>query len=202
MSEACQILHETLSRLPRLDAGFDQSRVPSSGVYVMFEHGEKAHSTDRIVRVGTHSGRGRILAQRLEEHFRKENKDRSIFRKHIGRCILSKRQDPFLEQWNWDLTSRKNREQFGPHLDVEKEVTDYLSRNITFIAIDVDGKDERLAMEHSLLSTVASCGACQCSRGWLGRFHQNETIRQVGLWNIQGLKGQPLSKADAEQLSA
>lgn len=206
MSEVCEFLHQRLSKLPHMDAGFDPSKVPASGVYLMFERGEAAHGTDRIIRIGTHSGRGRTLAQRLEEHFWKENKDRSIFRKHIGRCILSKREDPFLEQWNWDLTSRKNREQYGPRLNaeiktsVEKEVTEHLTSNITFVTLGVDGKGERLALERSLLSTVASCGVCHSSQEWLGRFHQNERLRQAGLWNIQGLKGRALTRAEAEEL--
>ena len=39
-----------------------------------------------------------------------ENKDRSIFRKNIGRAILNKNQDPFLGQWELDLTTRKAKD--------------------------------------------------------------------------------------------
>ena len=64
MSDACRFLHERLAQLTRLGADHSPSDVPLNGVYVMFERGERAHGTDRIVRVGTHSGGGN-LRQRL-----------------------------------------------------------------------------------------------------------------------------------------
>ena len=83
MSDACRLLHERLAQLTRLGADFSPSDVPLNGVYVMFERGERAHGTDRIVHVGTHSGGGN-LRQRLSEHYRKTNKDRSIPRRQDG----------------------------------------------------------------------------------------------------------------------
>jgi len=91
---------EQLSQLFR----FGQDGFPSDGLYVLFEEGERGHGTDRIVRIGTHRGDGR-LPLRLEEHFLKENKDRSIFRKNIGRALLARDGDEFLGQWEIDLTS-------------------------------------------------------------------------------------------------
>jgi len=44
------------------------------------------------------------LCSRLKQHFAKENKDRSVFRKNIGRCILNKANDDYLTKWEWDLT--------------------------------------------------------------------------------------------------
>ncbi len=52
MSDACRLLHERLAELPRLGADFSPSDVPLNGVYVMFERGEHAHGTDRVVRIG------------------------------------------------------------------------------------------------------------------------------------------------------
>ena len=66
------------------------------GALVLFEKSEKAHDVDRIVRIGTHTGQDN-LKSRLKEHFINEVKDRSIFRKNIGRCLL--RNDPFLQDW-------------------------------------------------------------------------------------------------------
>jgi len=54
-ADACQHLHETLSRLPRLRRE-DLSKVPPNGIYVLFENGEEGHNGERIVRVGTHRG--------------------------------------------------------------------------------------------------------------------------------------------------
>ena len=56
MSAVCELLHRRISRLPRFDADFSPRDVPPNGVYVMFERGEQAHGTGRMVRVGTHRG--------------------------------------------------------------------------------------------------------------------------------------------------
>lgn len=205
MSEACRRLHERLAELLRLGADFSPNEVPTNGVYVMFERGERAHGTNRIVRVGTHRG-GSNLRQRLAEHFRKANKDRSIFRKHVGRCLLAARGDPFLAQWEIDLTSRAARERHGRAIDrdrllaVEEGVSDYLRRSLTFVALPVESKEDRVVVERGLLATVASCGDCHLSPGWLGRFHPNPAIPCHGLWNVQGLAGRPLATEDVERL--
>lgn len=72
--------------------------MPTDGIYVLFESGEESHGGDRIVRIGTHTGVGQ-LRSRLQQHFVKENKDRSVFRKNIGRCLLNRDSDPFLPEW-------------------------------------------------------------------------------------------------------
>ena len=205
MSTVCEVLHRRLARLPRFGADFSPRDLPADGVYVMFERGERAHGTDRVVRVGTHRG-GKNLPQRLGEHFHKPNKDRSIFRKHVGRCLLASRDDPFLEQWEIDLTTRAARERHGGKIDktrlqaVELEVSAYLARNVTFVALPVAHKEDRDIVEPGLLATVASCGGCPPSDRWLGRFHTNAAVCRVGLWNIQSLKGRPFSTEDIEDL--
>ena len=83
-----------------------------NGVYFLFERSELGHGGMRIVRIGSHTGADK-LPSRMAEHTTK-NKDRSIFRKNIGRALLNKAGDPFLEQWNFDLTSRANRARYGP----------------------------------------------------------------------------------------
>jgi hypothetical protein len=44
----------------------------------------------------------------LKEHFVNENKDRSIFRKNIGRALLNKDNDYFIEQWNKKNLAKKD----------------------------------------------------------------------------------------------
>ena len=83
------------------------------GIKLLFEKGETAHGMDRIVRIGTHTGKNQ-LRSRLKQHFIKEDKDRSIFRKNIGRSLLNRDKDPFLEQWEIDLTSRKQKKNIWP----------------------------------------------------------------------------------------
>lgn len=205
MSSACKYLHTVLASRSRLHGSFDPRSVPGDGIYVMFQAGERAHGTDRIVRVGTHSGTGN-LPKRLGEHFHKQNKDRSIFRKHVGRCLLAPRHDPFLEQWEIDLTTRKMRERHGNRIDKEKlqavedEVTDFLGSQFSFVALAVGNNADSASIEHALLATVAQCGECHPSKNWLGMHHPGPTIRAAGLWNVQGLKGQPLSEQESIEI--
>lgn len=77
-----------------------------------YEDGETGHGTNRIVRVGTHRKENQ-LPGRLEEHYLHENKDRSIFRKNIGRALLNRDHDPFLEYWELDLTSHESKQTNG-----------------------------------------------------------------------------------------
>lgn len=161
----------------------------------MFEEGEHAHGGDRIVRIGSHSGHRGTLAQRLDEHFGKANKDRSIFRKHIGRALLARRGDTFLKFWDLDLTARKSRELNAKSVDatrlaeVEKEVTSFLQRNFSFSVLPIPDRLGRLEAERRLIATVALCAECTGSPTWLGCWHPNPKIRQSCLWNVQGLSG-------------
>lgn len=203
MSEACELLHRWANTLPRLNASYSAGEIPKNGIYLVFEKGESAHGGDRIVRVGTHTGNDR-LAKRLHEHLFKPNKARSIFRKHIGRCLLA--DDPFLEQWNFDLTSRANKLKYAGRVDIEHQkevearVTKYISDNLEFVVFPVKEKPERLDLEKSLLATINCCADCHPSPIWLGLRHQAEIIRQ-GLWNVQGFGGEPLSVSDVQNLA-
>ena len=96
---ACEALHEWANSLPALRFPFDEHAIPLNGIYILFEQGEVAHGAKRIVRVGTHTGANQ-LRSRLRQHFLVENKDRSIFRKNIGRALLHRDHDPFLETWD------------------------------------------------------------------------------------------------------
>jgi hypothetical protein len=46
MTDACQYLHGTLSRLRRLRRE-DLARAPDNGIYVLFEKGEEGHGVER-----------------------------------------------------------------------------------------------------------------------------------------------------------
>jgi len=207
MSQVCRHLHETLVTWPRFTAGFDPANIPANGLYFLFETGEKAHGVERIVRVGTHTGQDN-LPKRLNEHLYTPNKDRSIFRKHIGRCLLARQGDPFLEFWEIDLTTRKNREKFEHLVDkeqlaeTEEMVTAYITANFSFTVLYVQDKDSRLKAESGLLSTIAQCQESKASPEWLGNHHPNSVIRASGLWNIQGLDKEPFSIEDVEILLA
>jgi len=205
MSELCHELHQLLRDLRRFRFPFDESKIPFSGIYILFEQGESGHGMDRIVRVGTHTGDNQ-LRSRLREHFVNENKDRSIFRKNIGRALLNREQDPFLEQWDLDLTTRKNRGKYQGRADfdkqkqVEKRVTEYIQGHFSLVLFQVDEKQRRLDLESKIISTVSSCEECFPSKLWLGLHSPKPKIRQSGLWNVNELYKQPLSEVDFEKL--
>lgn len=203
MSKICHELHCLFSGLPKLGFPFDASVVPWNGIYVLFERGEFAHGTDRIVRVGTHTGNNQ-LPSRLEQHFIRENKDRSIFRKNIGRAILNREKDPFLAQWEIDLTTREAKEKYAGLIDwhklqeVERRVTEYIQRNFRFVAFRVDDKTKRLRWESRIISTVSLCEECRPSDNWLGLHSPKAKIRESGLWLVNELYKEPLSESDYE----
>jgi len=205
MSAECEKLHQLLNGLKRLEFPFNEEEIPVNGIYFIFERGELAHRADRIVRVGTHTGKDQ-LRSRLRQHFINENKDRSIFRKNIGRAILNKRNDPFLKYWEIDLTPRENKEKYRKIIDfhkqkeVEKEVSEYIQKNLSFVVLRIDNKDKRLYLESKIISTISLCDDCKPSKNWLGLFSSKEKIRKSGLWLVNELYKTPLSDKDIEKL--
>lgn len=189
MNNLCNRLHQLFQELPVFSFPFDPAKIPLNGIYILFELGELAHGTNRIVRVGTHTGDNQ-LRSRLKQHFIKENKDRSIFRKNIGRAILNRDKDPFLREWDLDLTSRKAKEKYAETIDfskqrgVERLVTEYVQSHFRFVVFRVDDKNIRLELESKIISTLSLCNECSPSKGWLGLYSPKVKIRESGLWNV------------------
>ena len=207
----CKQLHKLLNRLPRHNFPINMAAIPKNGIYVLFESGEIGHGQDRIVRVGTHTGKDQ-LSSRLKQHFVQENKDRSIFRKNIGRALLASEQDSFLAQWEIDLTSNTAKEQYAQLIDfkkqqaVEQRVTQYMLDHFSFVVFHVDDKEKRLWLESKLISTVSACLQCVPSVGWLGRYSPKDKIRVSGLWLVNELYKSDLTQTEfddfAEQIGA
>ena len=185
---------------------FDESKVPLNGIYVLFQKREEGHQRDRIVRIGTHTGNNQ-LRSRLKQHFLNENKDRSIFRKNIGRALLNQRHDPFLKFWEIDLTSRKEKEKHLSLIDldqlktVERQVSRYIQDNFSFTVFEVKNKEERLEIESKLISTVSWCGECKPSVGWLGKSSPKNKIAVNGLWLVNELYKTPFDSDGVSNLS-
>ncbi|MCR5062150.1 MAG: hypothetical protein K6A89_02600 [Treponema sp.] len=191
----CVSIHKFFNSLPRFTYKFDPEEIPENGVYVFFEKGEKFHDMDRIVRVGTHTGEGRLVS-RLQEHLCGCNKDRSIFRKNIGRAILNKNNDPFLAKWNLDLTSKKNINKYFATIEeqdlpyqfiIEQQVSKYMNENLSFAVISVDDKKERLDYESYLIHTISADKSCKQSEYWLGNYSPVKKIRESGMWLVNEL---------------
>ena len=201
MSKECQKLHKLFNSMKRIGFPFDESEIPLNGIYVLFEKGEKGHGGDRIVRIGTHTGNNQ-LKSRLKQHFINENKDRSIFRKNIGRALLNNKKDPFLKQWELDLTTRKSKEKYSELVDfekqkkIEKEVTRYIQNNFSFIVFEINEKEERLETESKLISTVSLCDECKPSKNWLGLSSPKEKIKESGLWLVNELYKTPFTEEE------
>ena len=201
----CEELHKWLNSLMLFRFPFDEKQIPFNGLYVLFEKGERAHGVNRIVRVGTHTGQNQ-LRSRLKQHFLTENKDRSIFRKNIGRCILNKSNDPYLQKWEWDLTSKQSKNKYSRLIDlerqkeIEKTVTKYIQNNFNFIVLQIDNKQKRLELESKIISTVSLCESCHPSKKWLGLYSPKEKIRESGLWLVNELYKEPISHRDFEEL--
>ena len=205
MSQTCNEMHQLFNGMQRFSFPFEDHDIPKNGIYVLFEKGEDGHGGDRIVRVGTHTGVDQ-LRSRLKQHFVKENKDRSIFRKNIGRAILFRNNDLFLEQWEWDLTTREKKDKYLPLLDqikqvqVEKEVSAYIQKDFSFAVFEVNTKEERFNLESKIISTVSLCDECEPSSGWLGNYSPKHKIRESGLWLVNELYKIPFSRDDLHGL--
>ncbi len=201
----CKRLHEIFNNMHKFSFPFNESEIPLNGIYILFEKGENAHGSERIVRIGTHTGENQ-LPSRLLQHFVNENKDRSIFRKNIGRALLNKDKDSYLNTWEIDTTTREAKEKFGKMVDeekqkeVEKKVTKQIQDNFSFIVIPIKDKDERLQIESKIISTVSSCKRCNPSQNWLGLFSPKDKIKKSGLWLVNELYKEPLSEEDFKRL--
>ena len=176
-------IHRELNDLPRYtyrgDGEFLGAIPKGGGVYIIFEKGEKYGCYDRITRVGKAE---KPLLSRLKQHFVREDKDYSIFRKHVGRALLNKKGLP-LDDWN-----RK-----GVKVPVvEKEVSKYLKENATFCVIPLADKNEICILEKTLIevlaafncSYLAASGKTIQSDNWLGNYSVSQKIKTSGLWNV------------------
>jgi hypothetical protein len=203
--EICEELHQIFNSLEPFNFPYDTSRISENGIYVLFEFGEVAHQGKRIVRVGTHTGENQ-LRSRLNQHFIYENKDRSIFRKNIGRALLHRDNDSFLSSWNLDLTTSAAKQRYLRTIDikkqreVEKRVSAHIQDNMSFVTFACSDKIERLRIESRLISTISHCRACFPSDTWLGLHSPKMNIRESGLWQEKELYNLPLSRSELDEL--
>lgn len=203
MSTLCSEIHELMNSLPRYSWPFDNERLPGNGLIILFEKGETSHGKDRIVMIGSHTSENG-LRSRLEEHFIIENKDRSILRKNIGRCILNRRHDSYAGIWEICMIPRDNREEYAHLLNeeyqqsIEEEVSRYMKENLSFSVIGVNDKNKRSELKYKLAASIYQCDECKPSNNWLGLNSPKEIIRESGLWQEKGLNGQYVEIGELE----
>ena len=222
--EACKKLHESLESLKVIRWPFNLEELPGNGVYFFYEEGEVwGHGGEkpRIVRIGTHKEGN--FKSRVREHYvfdeRKLDfnedqpapKERSIFRKNIGRALLAKEKDDYLKVWEIDYTTKANREKFGNLRDIgkekelEKRISNILRERFSFRYIIVSGEKDRMGstgIESELIGTASLCGKCRPSRDWLGLYSPKQEIRNSGMWLVQHLGSAPLDRGGWKSLEA
>ena len=214
--DLCCAVHKAARALPRIAYPFERSGLPRNGIYLFFEAGEyDGHTCDeRIVRVGTHR-RGNFRS-RISEHYlldgepdiradRPAPKDRSIFRKNLGRAWIRRQGIEYLEVWNIDFTASRKRQEHAHRRkvaverQVETNVTALLREEFSFVWIPLADEAERMGsggLEGRLIGTLAQCSSCVPSPGWLGRHSPDPRIQTSGLWQVQHLKHDPIDDAD------
>lgn len=206
MSKECETIHVLARNLERHNFPFSESHIPLNGIYILFEKGEHGHDGGRIVRIGTHTGKNQ-LRSRLKQHFLNESKDRSIFRKHIGRSLLKQSNDLFLEFWELDLTTRKSKDKYSHIIDfeyqksIESRVSQYIQSNFSFCVFEVNDKTKRLEIESKIISTVSWCKDCGPSTNWLGSSSPKQKIVESGLWVVNELYKTPFDAQGIEGFS-
>ncbi len=222
MSELCQWVHEHLDRLPLVKFPFDLGHLPNNGIYFFFEVGEEwghGAAKQRTVRIGTH--REGNFRSRIAEHFllndhamhfnqdRPAPHDRSIFRKNIGRTLLARDGDDYLQVWDRCFTSTATRLAYGHLRDIDKEkrleteVTRILREMFSFRYISIGGQERRMGgqgLEKALIGTIGRCQVCRPSSEWLGRHSPVKKIRESGLWLSHYLMASPITETDKQTI--
>jgi len=220
VAELCRDVHVAIRGLPRVRFPFDPAELPRAGIYFFFERGESDghHGGERIVRVGTH--RKQNFRSRMGEHYligrplvlrpdKPAPKDRSIFRKNLGRAWIRRSGIDYLDVWDIDFTSRKKRDAFAHLRDmsversVEEAVTGLLRENFSFAAVPFDDETLRIGsggLESRLIGTLAGCPDCRPAESWLGLDAPDDRIRTGGLWQVQHLRDAPVGPDDIELL--
>ena len=219
--ELCKWLHEQLGHLPVAEYPLNLDQLPRNGIYFFYEKGEvwgHGGNKPRIVRIGTHKSDN--FRSRIKEHFLLDDrkmsfdsmksapKDRSIFRKNIGRALL-KKNSSYLKMWNRDFMPRSNREKYGRLRNVayekktEQQITKILRSNFAFRFIVVENETKRIGskgLESRLIGTVARCSLCRPSDNWLGLSSPKEKIRKSGLWQVQHLGSSPITDSEKDTI--
>lgn len=198
-------IHKNFNSLHRYNSREIDSIPFNNGIYIMFEKSEEVDELERIVRIGTHR-RDNRLKERLKDHYKRKNKDGSIFRKNIGLALLHRELDPFEKVWELDFSKPEIKEQFDSEIFakkslIEDRVSNYLEQNITFSCIEVLEENDRLILEGKLIATLSQSPMRQSSNNWLGNYSPKSVIRDTALWNSQGVSGSLLSISELNHIN-
>jgi len=182
-------------------------------------YGGHGGPTPRIVRIGTHKDGN--FRSRISEHYllvdakikfdktKAAPKDRSIFRKNLGRALLNKNKDGYKELWEVDFTTSANRTKYKRQRDIahemmiERKITDLIRKRFSFRFVSVSDERTRIGssgLESALIGTCAGCESCGPSSKWLGLHSPKSLIRDSGRWIVQHLRAPCLDERQVTNL--
>jgi len=215
----CEWLQQEIMQLPLIKFPFKLDNLPDSGIYFFYEKeecwGHGGHKP-RVVRIG--SCKNGNFQSRISEHYLLDErkmefnsnqagpKERSIFRKNIGRALLNKHESNYLKIWEIDFTDRDTRKRYGHLRDIsleqklERQITKIMRETFTFRFIKIENEMGGAGLESKLIGTIAHCELCKPSKKWLGQFSPKEEIRKSGLWLIQHLASKGITQEDRFKL--
>ena len=195
-------LHRLFERLPRYEWR-DIDAIPfEDGITIVYERGETYRGFARVVRVGANTDPGR-LKQRLADHFDREDRNASPFRRDIGGALLNRAKDPYLDIWSLDTSGQpdREREDFRTAARVERDVSAYMRVNLAFSVIPVASAESRLRLGSAIIATLHQAKDFAPSDGWLGHYSTEPEIRASGLWQKRALDADPLTADESLQLA-
>jgi len=207
MENDYELLHRHFNNLKRFTFPYNESEISQNGIYILFETGERYKNFDRIVRIGSHTNKNRLL-KRLNEHFVEEDHRDSIFRKHLGRCFLTiDHKSNYIPIWDLKIKRREDKLINLPKINWELEseyehkITGYIRKNCSFVIIpDLTNDVKRVRLEQGLIATVGQTVQPSFNDKWPGAFHPKATIRNSKLWNIQHINGRQLSGLEMKEI--
>ncbi len=193
-------LHRLFELLPRYEWR-DIDAIPfEDGIAIVYERGETYRGYARVVHVGAHTAPGR-LKQRLMDHFDRENRNASIFRKNIGKALLNRAKDPYLDIWSLDTSRVPDREDPRYAARVERDVSAYMRVNLSFSVIPVASGELRQRLKSAIIATLLQAKDFAPSDGWLGHYSPEPKIRKSGLWQTRNLDASPLTADESLRLA-
>lgn len=164
--------------------------LPSNGIYLFFERGQRIHIKDdeynRIVRIGINEKQGNFK-RRIKGHYR-GNVRGSVFRENIGWALLNLRKKEPKETYG----TKRNFKKHCPKVFDTKSISNWFSKFFTFKAFNIHfekvEKFEKILIaafsiyyqyrvSEKQLNLKDWLGQCSCSR--------RDKIKKSGLWNSE-----------------
>jgi len=170
MENDYELLHRHFNNLKRFTFPYNESEISQNGIYILFETGERYKNFDRIVRIGSHTNKNRLL-KRLNEHFVEDK-------------LIN------LPKINWELESEYEHKITGY---IRKNCS-------FVIIPDLTNDVKRVRLEQGLIATVGQTVQPSFNDKWPGAFHPKATIRNSKLWNIQHINGRQLSGLEMKEI--